>query len=156
MSEEEMGRDGVSKPLEKEHGWPTVNKENRRWPEALGSATFIWFTGPGNARKTAGEAASGERPLASASNEVTCLLEPAGGRQNKRNKSTSPQFLCILGLRDLTLFFQGSDSLWATATVPHPEISQACCPFTSALHLLPASYLPSHPFSPFRHSTTAI
>lgn len=71
-----MGRDGVSKPLEKEHGWPTVNKENRRWPEALGSATSVWFTGPGNARKTAGEAASGERPLASASNEVTCLLEP--------------------------------------------------------------------------------
>lgn len=51
-------------------------------PEALGSATFIWSTGPGAQQETQGRQLGrlqvGSSPWPSASNEITCLLESVG------------------------------------------------------------------------------
>lgn len=141
------------KPLQEEDPWPSVDKESRRGLEVLWSATFIWPAGPGAQQerqgKAAGEAASGTLPWPCPSNEI-CLLEPAGGTKKSKfillqtplppqsSMSPSPHspFLC-------------SGGLWATATLWYPEISQACCPLTSALHPLPASHFLSHPSAPF-------
>lgn len=65
-------------------------------PEALGSATFIWSTGPGAHQemqtRQLGRLRVGSSPWPSASNE-TSFLVPAGGTKNKRSKSIPAHLL---------------------------------------------------------------
>lgn len=130
-------------------------------PEAPGSATFIRSTGPGAHQETRirqlGRLRVGSSPWPGASNETSFLVS-AGGTKNKRSKSIPASLLRVLGspcLRDPNLLFQFSDGLWATAAVPHPEVSEASClaPPPSTFCPLPSSSaIPLHPSLPFTTS----
>lgn len=137
LDAKEMGRKWC-KPLQEENQWPSVDKESRRRPEMLGSATFIWSAGPGAQQETQGETA-GEAALQVGSSPVLCLkwdyMSSVTGWRKKKSKFIPPQLLCLLAAPCLPYctFPSCSGGLWAISrNIPGP--------FSSALLLLPASY----------------
>lgn len=108
--------------------------------KALGSATFIRSPGPGAQQETQGRQLGrlqvGSSPWPTASNEIACLLEPAGGKKQKRSKALPPRLLGVLG-PPWPLFSSGL----VMASGPHPPSTFCRLPTSSAVPLCPS--LPS-------------